>query len=226
VKYLANKPYVGLPCSKINSLKPDIVRDGILSVDGSNVDLNGGDIVYMDKVNKWLTLVANFGVIVGLVLVAMQMKLATEAINQQSDIELSRGIAEGELAFMGETTANAWAVAMFNPAQLDEVQIGQLWAYLNNTLLFVQQTWLSNRAGMASDATWERARKMGATYLSFGAAQIWWREYKYGFDSEFAKEIDSELAKVDQSNNAAQVTRRMLEEIHKLEQGAVTTPTS
>ena len=63
--------------------------------------------MYMNKVNNWLTLVANFGVIVGLVLVAMQMKLATDAINQQSDIELSRGIAEGELAFMGETTANA-----------------------------------------------------------------------------------------------------------------------
>ncbi len=48
----------------------------------------------LDQVNKWLTLVANFGVIGGLVLVAMQMNLATEAINQQSDIELSRGIAE------------------------------------------------------------------------------------------------------------------------------------
>ena len=174
--------------------------------------------MYMNKVNNWLTLVANFGVIVGLVLVAMQMKLATDAINQQSDIELSRGIAEGELAFMGETTANAWAVAMFDPAKLDNVQIGQVWAYLNNTLLFVQQTWLSNRAGMASDATWERARKMGATYLNFGAAQIWWREYKFGFDKEFAKEIDAELAKMNPSNNVAQVTRRMLEEIHQLEQ--------
>ena len=172
----------------------------------------------MDRVNKWLTLVANFGVILGLVLVAMQMKLATEAINQQSDIELSRGIAEGELAFMGESTATAWAVALFNPAQLDEVQIGQVWAYLNNTLLFVQQTWLSNRAGMASDSTWERARAMGATYLNFGAARIWWEEYKWGFDQDFAKEIDLALAKNDPSNNVVEVTRRMLKEILQLEQ--------
>lgn len=171
----------------------------------------------MDKVNQWLTLVANFGVILGLILVAMEMKLATEAINQQSDIELSRGIAEGELAFMGETTAAAWTVALFNPSQLDETQVGQVWAYLNNTLLIVQQTWLSNQAGMASDETWARAKVMGAAYLDFGAGQIWWQEYKFGFDQEFAKEIDSELAKKDSSTNVAKVTKRMLEKIQQLD---------
>jgi len=71
--------------------------------------------VNLDQVNKWLTLLANFGVIGGLVLVAMQMNLTAEAINQQSDIELSRGIAAGELAFMGDSTATAWAIALFHP---------------------------------------------------------------------------------------------------------------
>jgi hypothetical protein len=182
--------------------------------------------VILDQVNKWLMLVANFGVIGGMVLVAMQMNLATEAINQQSDIELSKGIAAGELAFMGESTATAWAVALFHPAELDEVQVGQVWAYLNNTLLSVQQTWLSNREGMASDATWVRARLLGASYLDFGAGRIWWQEYKWGFEPDFVEEIDSELATRNSSNGIAQVTKRMLEEIHQLEQEPVVVPGS
>ena len=180
----------------------------------------------LDQVNKWLTLVANFGVIGGMVLVAMQMNLATEAINQQSDIELSKGIAAGELAFMGESTAIAWAVAVFHPAKLDEVQVGQVWAYLNNTLLSVQQTWLSNREGMASDATWARARILGASYVDFGAGRIWWQEYKWGFEPDFVEEIDSELATRNPSNDIKQVTKRMLDEIHQLEQEPAMIPGS
>jgi hypothetical protein len=182
--------------------------------------------VNMDQVNKWLTLVANFGVIGGMVLVAMQMNLATEAINQQSDIELSRGIAAGELAFMGESTATAWAVALFHPAELDEVQIGQVWAYLNNTLLSVQQTWLSNREGMASDATWARARAMGAAYVDFGAGRIWWQENKGFFEPDFVEEIDSELASKSPSNGLLETVKRMLEEIHQLEQKPAMIPGS
>ena len=67
---------------------------------------------------------------------------------------------------------------------------------------------------------------MGANYLDFGAARIWSQEYKYGFDQDFVKEIDSELEKKDPSNNVAEVTKRMLEEIQRLEQDAATTPKS
>jgi hypothetical protein len=182
--------------------------------------------VNLDQVNKWLTLVANFGVIGGMVLVAMQMSLATEAINQQSDIELSRGIAAGEIAFMGDSTATAWSVAVFHPAELDEVQVAQLWAYLNNSLLAVQQTWLSNREGMAPDATWARARILGASYMDFGAGRIWWQEYKWSFEPDFVEEIDSELATRDSSNGVVQVAKRMLEEIHQLEQEPAMIPGS
>ena len=178
----------------------------------------------LDQVNRWLTLLANFGVIGGLVLVAMQMNLTAEAIKQQNDIELSRGIAAGELAFMGETTATAWAVAMFHPEQLDEVQVGQVWAYLNNCLLSVQQTWLSHRAGLASDATWARARANGASWVDFGAGRVWWREYRWGFEPDFVEEIDSELATRNSSNDVVQVTRRMLDEINQLGKEATPIP--
>jgi len=182
--------------------------------------------VNFDQVNKWLTLIANFGVIGGLVLVAMQMNLATQAINHQSDIELSGSIAAGELAFMGESTATAWAVAVLNPAELDEVQVAQLWAYLNNALLSVQQTWLSNRKGMASDATWARARVMGAANLNFGAGRIWWQEAKWFYAPDFVEEIDSELVKMSSSAPLVENVKKMLEEIHQLEQEPAMTPKS
>jgi len=81
-----------------------------------------------DQGSRWLTVLSNFGVIGGLVLVAMQMNLNSDAIKQQNEIELYRGLAAGELAFMGDSTATAFAVALFRPAKLDEIQIGQVWA--------------------------------------------------------------------------------------------------
>ena len=49
----------------------------------------------LDAVNKWLTLLANFGVIGGLVLVAIQMNFNTKTISLQNDLELNRALAAG-----------------------------------------------------------------------------------------------------------------------------------
>jgi hypothetical protein len=67
---------------------------------------------------------------------------------------------------------------------------------------------------------------MGAGYLDFGAGRIWWQEAKYIFESDFVEEIDSELASKSSSNGLVETTKRMLEEIHQLEQEPAMIPGS
>ena len=111
----------------------------------------------LDALNKWLTLLANFGVIGGLVLIAMQMNFNTETIKLQNAIELNRGLAAGELAFMGDTAHTAWTTAVLHPAELTEAQLGQFWAYQHNVLLASQNSWLAYQHGLASEESWAHA---------------------------------------------------------------------
>ncbi len=80
---------------------------------------------------QWLTLLGNFGVIAGFVLIAFQLSLNTEAIRLQSAMAMNREGSAAEIAYMGETTHIAMANAIFRPADMTDEQVGQAWAYMN-----------------------------------------------------------------------------------------------
>jgi hypothetical protein len=176
----------------------------------------------LDALNKWLTLLANFGVIGGLVLVALQMNFNTETIRLQNDLELNREFAAGELAYMGDSTPIAYANALFHPADLTEPQLGQFWAYLHNVMLAAQNNWLAYRDGQASETSWNHARKQAAGFIGFRAARIWWAHDKFEYEDDFVAQIDAELAGSDPLD-VERVTRQMLEEIRSL--GRTESPT-
>ena len=169
----------------------------------------------LDSLNKWLTLLANFGVIGGLVLVALQMNFNTETMRLQNDLELNRALSAGELAYMGDSTSIAYNNALFHPEQLTEPQLGQLWAYLHNVMLAAQNNWLAYRQGQASEASWNHARKQAASFISFRAGRIWWDHDKFEYEEDFVAQIDEELTSMDPLD-VERVTREMLEQIRAL----------
>lgn len=125
----------------------------------------------LDALNKWLTLLANFGVIGGLVLIAMQMNFTAGTIRLQNDIDLNKGIAAGELAIMGDSAASAFATAVLRPSELSDIE--QLWAYLHNVMLSAQNTWLAYQLGLASEQSWAFAKRQAAGFVGFPAGVIW-----------------------------------------------------
>ena len=88
----------------------------------------------IDRLNQWLTLLANFGIIAGFVLVAFQLSLNTEAVRLQSAMAMNRDASTAESAYMGETTHIAMANAIFRTAEMTDEQVGQVWAYMNVAL--------------------------------------------------------------------------------------------
>ncbi len=177
----------------------------------------------LDASNRWLTLLANFGVIGGLVLIAMQMNFNTETIRLQNDIELNRGIAASELAFMGDAASTAYATAVFHPAELTAAQLGQIWAYLHSFMLATQNNWIAYRGGLASEASWAHAKNQSAGLVGFRAGRIWWEKTKWEYEPDFVKQIDAELVGGDPVD-VERVIQQMLDEIRNLDRNEVTQP--
>ncbi len=174
-----------------------------------------------DQLNKWLTLVANFGVIGGLVLVAMQMNFNTETIRLQNDLELNRAIAAGELAYLGDSAPTAWANAVLHPADLTDAQLGQVWAYLHNVMLAAQNNWLAYKDGQASEVSWIHARSQAAAFIGFRVGRIWWSHDKFEYETGFVEQVDAALIGRDPLE-VEHVTRQMLDEIRSLEPNEAT----
>ena len=69
----------------------------------------------MDKLNKWLTLVANLGVVGGLILVAVQINQSVEITKAQMINGYYIADMQLEMKMMGENPALSWTKSVYAP---------------------------------------------------------------------------------------------------------------
>ncbi len=166
----------------------------------------------LDDANKWLVAVANLGVLVGFLLLAYQLSLNTEAIRLQAKVGAVQQMSAGELAFMGESTHEAFSVAMLDPGALTDAQIGQMWAYIGVGLNANQNLWRAYEAGFVSAEELENSMaRTIPSYLDSDFGRLYWNAVKRGFPSEFADRVDAVVA---------QNTRGLEEEYRTMLDGA------
>ena len=150
-----------------------------------------------DSFNRWLSLLSSIGVLAGFALVAFQLNLNTKAIRIQTAISVNQQMVAGEIAYMGETTHTAFALAAFDPSALTTEQVGQVWAYLNVGMNLVWNLWRAHQAGLATDADWEQSLRSANGMLGFPVGRVYWKETKGQFPADFVREVDARLAKSD-----------------------------
>ncbi len=169
----------------------------------------------LDDANKWLVAVANLGVLVGFLLLAYQLSLNTEAIRLQAKVGAVQQMSAGELAFMGETTHEAFSVAMLDPGALTDAQIGQMWAYIGVGLNANQNLWRAYEAGFVSAEELEDSMGRNIpSYLDSDFGRLYWNAVKLGFPPEFADRVDAIAAK--HPNTLVEQYRAMLEGVRNL----------
>ena len=169
----------------------------------------------LDDANKWLVAVANVGVLVGFLLVAYQLSLNTEVIRLQATVGTDRQTIAGELAFMGETTHEAFSLAVLDPGALTDAQVGQMWAYLGVGLTASLNLWRSYEAGFTSAEELERSMEFYIpNYVGYDFGRIYWNAVKQGFPPEFADRVDAVAAK--HPDTLVEQYRAMLEGVRNL----------
>src|SRR5262245_45469833 len=111
----------------------------------------------LDRLNHWLTLLANVGVVAGLVLVAAQLHQNTEAIRVQAASSLSSRLSEADAIFVGDTIHLVMEKAIYHPNELTPAEMAQMWSYVDMYFAAAQDTWQAYQAGNADEAAWALA---------------------------------------------------------------------
>ena len=125
-----------------------------------------------DKINRWLTLGANLGVLVGLLLLITELKQNAEFAQFQFASNSNALSEEIQLAMLGSEPAIAWSKSVLDPASLSEPEI---------KVLDVYHSLILNR--------WLRTRNMVRQgYLEEGTTARWIRsQATFFFGNDFAK---------------------------------------
>jgi hypothetical protein len=129
--------------------------------------------------NRWVELVANIGIIGGLLLVGAQMKQSSDLQRLQMLHEESRATVEIELAMLGENPAEVWTKSLQSPRELslEERRIMDSYFYI-----FAEQlraAYVLHQEGLLESGEWQRRVLIDASYF-FGNpyGQAWWQNFK------------------------------------------------
>jgi len=161
-----------------------------------------------DKLNRWLTLAANIGVLSGLILVAIQIGQNTEIAKAQLANDYYLADMELELGMMGEDPVTSWVKAVYTPEELTREDAAVLDRYFNFGLVQLNRLRKLQQLGLADDELFNERVGYLQWHLGNEAGKNWWATSKLFYPADFVRVIDEVLATDDYGSN-----RRMLDSL-------------
>ena len=151
-----------------------------------------------EKLNKWLQVSANIGIVLGLVLVGIQLRQNSDLARIQLLYEESNRAIDLETAVVGEQSAAVWAKSIEAPEDLTLAEIRIMEALLWSFVEQLRGTFRLAEQGLLSDEDWRtRAESEVTFYLSDTYSRTWWRLFSEGNNNipeELRRVIDDVIA--------------------------------
>ena len=150
------------------------------------------------KANSWLTLLANVGILVGLVLLTIELKQNTDQLRLQLVFETNQKIFANNQVLLDKDVATVFTKAMSNPEDLTFAEFLIADSIIINMVNEWEDRFFIYKAGLISEQDWKRhvdenvAWTLGSRY-----ARARWDDLKIPFEREFSDYVDRALANTD-----------------------------
>lgn len=152
----------------------------------------------MDKVNQWMTLAANVGVIVGIIFLAYEIRQNTDAVHAQTR-EAILAAGQAELQAVRSDPNLIDSIVREGPLTVDE-QV-KLYTWLVSALKVREFSWLQRESGVIDDAQWKSELAVTQAILQAPRVRTWWDRVGHKTVSEeFREFVDSEIKELLPSN--------------------------
>jgi hypothetical protein len=153
------------------------------------------------KVGNWLQIVANVGIVVGLLLVGVQLKQNSDLMKTQLLYEESQRAIALETLVVGESGAEVWARSISDAGDLSladqRIMEAMLWSFVEQ----LRATRMLSELGLLENEEWKaRVHGESAFYLANDYGAAWWEHYSSGnsaLTDDLITEINNRLSQVD-----------------------------
>ena len=153
---------------------------------------------FSDKIKSWLTLIANAGILIGLVLVAIELNQNTDQLRLQLTFQANQKIFENNRELIGSNPTHTIAKSITNPENLTYEEYLTASSYVLNMLNEWEDRFFIYEAGLISEQDWKRHiyENIGWT-LGNRFAQKTWQANKSVFETKFAQYVDQALVNIN-----------------------------
>ena len=157
-----------------------------------------------NKINQWLILGANVGVLVGLVLVVLEINQANVNTTAEMLTNYQDRWFELDLSMQDAEFAQAWAKAIERPDELttsEMIQIsGLLWAFLDQINAH-SRLWELGVFDETAPSTEVIIRGNANVFFGNAFAQSWWAENGHTFSRDWVTILNEEIEKTPTSDD-------------------------
>ncbi|MCZ6655856.1 MAG: hypothetical protein O7C67_01035 [Gammaproteobacteria bacterium] len=146
------------------------------------------------KIANWMQIFGNLGLLVGLILIALQINQATYLVRSQlvSDQYSDRMAARG--AMMGENPADTFAKAVVEPEQLTDAELVVMDAWMTREISYWRRVKLLTDSGVYPPEVWQQHSTEVDYALASKFGRTWWtlsRPQYLQNDADFVSAIDA-----------------------------------
>ena len=150
-----------------------------------------------DRLKSWLTLGANFAVLLGIVFLAIEIRQNSEHLALQLEFEASQKIFENNRDLQEPNKALVFSKALNSPSEMtmDEGLIAA--SMVLNLTNEWEDRYFIFESGLISDSEWKRHVSQNIDWtLGSPFAKLVWEKNKSSFEPEFAEFVDGLLPNV------------------------------
>lgn len=144
----------------------------------------------LDRLNKWLTLSANIGVVLGLILVFIEVRQNAELTRTQMEQRKNDFLAEIEFSLAQPEIAAIWVKAARTPEAMADVEIKTVDSHLISMMLQWDHLFQMERSGLVTrDHVRQHIQNSAPYYFGSRFGKNWWRLQMPGWGGTPMEEV-------------------------------------
>jgi len=145
-----------------------------------------------EKLNRWLTLGANLGVLVGIVFLSVEIRQNTNAVAAQAILSLNEfGNETSRSVSLDEDFAKLVTTGHQDPESLTELEEERYVIYVQHLLNVSEAAWTFRQRGLISDEEFQGWQKSTCSWLAQSGVDKLWKSGRLHFIDEFRSSAET-----------------------------------
>jgi hypothetical protein len=158
-----------------------------------------------NRISYWLTLAANFGVIVGIAFLVLEIRQNSDIATAQVRLDYAAGWRSIDGQRQDEAFAQVYSKSILSPHELSFSEVVQLDGYYAGVVDQMLSAHTASRAGLRPGPFEDVAKQVAIGYFSNAYGQIWWQQARETWsspdDSEFQTFMDEAIGAASKQGN-------------------------
>jgi len=147
----------------------------------------------IDRTNRILTLVANIGILAGMVLVAFEIRQNSDLLRLQFINDDLLATADSETPMLGEDPANVLMRSIYSPDDLTYSDYRVIDAYLTRKMELLVRRYRLGQEGILEVDAWKTVGFAYSWFFGYEIGRLWWKHEgrsAYGHIPELVAHVD------------------------------------